>query len=50
MRRYLIFATASLSLFMSSIDGSVVAVAVPPVIKDLQMNLLLAAMLRQVAP
>jgi EmrB/QacA subfamily drug resistance transporter len=43
MRRYFIFATAGLSLFMVSIDGSVVAVAVPTLIKDLNTSLLWAA-------
>jgi EmrB/QacA subfamily drug resistance transporter len=43
MRRYLVFATAGLSLLMSSIDGSVVAVAFPSLIKDLGTNLLWAA-------
>lgn len=43
MRRYLVFATAGLSLLMSSIDGSVVAVAFPSLIKDLDTNVLWAA-------
>ncbi len=43
MRRYLIFATAGLGLLMSSIDGSVVAVAFPHIIRDLGTNVLWAA-------
>jgi len=43
MRRYFVFATAGLGLLMSSIDGSVVAVAFPNIIKDLGTNLLWAA-------
>jgi len=40
MRRYLVFATASLGLLMYSIDSTVVAVAFPHLIKDLDTNLL----------
>ena len=43
MRRYIIFATAGLGLLMSSIDGGVVAVAFPALIKDFGTNLLWAA-------
>lgn len=43
MRRYVIFATAGLGLLMSSIDGSVVAVAFPNLVKDLGTNVLWAA-------
>ncbi len=43
MRRYFIFATAALGLLMASIDGAVVAVAFPNLIKDLGTNLLWAA-------
>ena len=43
MRRYLIFAIAGLGLLMSSIDGSVVAVAFPHLIRDLGTNVLWAA-------
>ena len=43
MRRYLIFVAAGLSLLMSSIDGTVVAVALPNLIKDLGTNVLWAA-------
>jgi EmrB/QacA subfamily drug resistance transporter len=43
MRRYFIFATAGLGLLMSSIDGSVVAVAFPHLIRDLGTNVLWAA-------
>jgi EmrB/QacA subfamily drug resistance transporter len=42
IRRYLVFATASLGLLMYSIDSSVVAVAFPHLIKDLGTNLLWA--------
>jgi len=43
MRRYLIFISAGLCLLMYSIDGTVVAVAFPNFIKDLQTNVLWAA-------
>jgi EmrB/QacA subfamily drug resistance transporter len=43
MRRYLIFVAAGLSLLMSSIDGTVVAVALPNLIEDLGTNVLWAA-------
>ncbi len=43
MRRYLIFASAGLSLLMYSIDSTVVAVAFPNLIKDLNTNVLWAA-------
>ena len=43
MRRYLIFASAGLSLLMYSIDSEVVAVAFPHLIKDLGTNVLWAA-------
>jgi EmrB/QacA subfamily drug resistance transporter len=43
MRRYLIFVCAGLSLFMYSIDMTVVAVAFPNFIKDLGTNVLWAA-------
>ncbi len=43
MRRYLIFASAGLSLLMYSIDSTVVAVAFPHFIKDLNTNILWAA-------
>jgi EmrB/QacA subfamily drug resistance transporter len=43
MRRYLIFASVGLSLLMYSIDTTVVAVAFPHVIKDLDTNVLWAA-------
>ena len=43
MRRYLIFVSAGLSLLMSSIDMTVVAVAFPNFIKDLDTNVLWAA-------
>ncbi len=43
MRRYLIFVSAGLSLFMVSIDMTVVAVAFPNFIKDLGTNVLWAA-------
>jgi EmrB/QacA subfamily drug resistance transporter len=43
MRRYLIFVAAGLGLLMSSIDGTVVAVALPSLIEDLGTNLLWAA-------
>ncbi len=42
MRRYFVFATASLGLLMYSIDSSVVAVAFPHLIRDLGTNLLWA--------
>jgi EmrB/QacA subfamily drug resistance transporter len=42
MRRYLVFATASLGLLMYSIDSTVVAVAFPHLIRDLDTNLLWA--------
>ena len=43
MRRYLIFGSAGLSLLMFSIDSTVVAVAFPHFIKDLDTNVLWAA-------
>ena len=43
MRRYLIFVSAGLSLLMYSIDSTVVAVAFPHFIKDLDTNVLWAA-------
>lgn len=43
MHRYLIFASAGLTLLMYSIDGTVVAVAFPHFIKDLDTNILWAA-------
>jgi EmrB/QacA subfamily drug resistance transporter len=43
MRRYLIFASAGLSLLMYAIDATVVAVAFPHFIKDLGTNVLWAA-------
>ncbi len=43
MRRYLIFVAAGLGLLMSSIDGTVVAVALPNLIEDLGTNVLWAA-------
>ncbi len=43
MRRYLIFALASLGLLMSSIDATVVAVALPNFIKDFGATILWAA-------
>jgi EmrB/QacA subfamily drug resistance transporter len=43
MRRYLIFVSAGLSLLMYSIDSTVVAVAFPHLIKDLETNVLWAA-------
>ena len=43
MRRYLIFASAGLSLFMYSIDGTMVAVAFPHFIKEFNTNVLWAA-------
>lgn len=43
MRRYLIFIAASLGLLMYSIDSTVVAVAFPNLIKDLDTNVLWAA-------
>ena len=43
MRRYLIFVSVGLSLLMSSIDSTVVAVAFPHFIKDLGTNVLWAA-------
>ena len=43
MRRYVIFASAGLSLLMWSIDSEVVAVAFPHLIKDLHTNVLWAA-------
>ena len=43
MRRYIIFATTGLSLLMWSIDGEVVAVAFPHLIRDLHTNVLWAA-------
>ncbi len=43
MRRYLIFVAAGLSLLMYSIDATVVAVAVPDLISELQTNVLWAA-------
>ncbi len=43
MRRYLIFVSVGLSLLMSSIDTTVVAVAFPYLIKDLGTNILWAA-------
>ena len=43
MRRYLIFAAASLGLLMYSIDATVVAVAFPNFIKDFGTNVLWAA-------
>jgi len=42
MRRYLVFATASLGLLMYAIDSTVVAVAFPHLIKELGTNLLWA--------
>ncbi len=42
MRRYLIFISVGLGLLMSSIDGSVVAVAFPNLIKELGTNVLWA--------
>jgi MFS family permease len=42
MRRYLIFVTAALGLLMSSIDTTVVAVAVPNFMKDLGTNVIWA--------
>lgn len=43
MRRYLIFAVAGLGLLMSSIDGTVVAVAFPSFIKEFGATILWAA-------
>ena len=43
MRRYLIFISAGLSLFMYSIDSTMVAVAFPNLIRDLGTNVLWAA-------
>jgi EmrB/QacA subfamily drug resistance transporter len=43
MRPYLIFASAGLSLIMWSIDTTVVAVALPQLVKDLNTNVLTAA-------
>jgi EmrB/QacA subfamily drug resistance transporter len=43
MRRYLVFATAGLSLLMYSIDGTAVAVALPRFIKELDTTVLRAA-------
>jgi len=43
MRRYLIFVSVGLSLLMYSIDGTVVAVAFPHLMKDLGTNVLWAA-------
>ena len=43
MRRYIIFASAGLSLLMWSIDGQVVAVAFPHLIEDLHTDVLWAA-------
>src|SRR5512137_2208143 len=43
MRRYLVFISAGLCLLMYSIDATVVAVAFPNFIKDLQTNVLWAA-------
>ncbi len=43
MRRYLIFISVALGLLMSSIDGSVMAVAFPNLIQDLGTNVLWAA-------
>ncbi len=43
MRRYLIFATAGLSLLMYAIDSTAVAVAFPSFIKDFDTNVLWAA-------
>ncbi len=43
MRPYLIFASVGLSLLMLSIDSTVVAVAMPSLIKDLHTNVLWAA-------
>jgi MFS family permease len=43
MRRYLIFGSAGLSILMFSIDSTVVAVAFPHFIKDLDTNILWAA-------
>ncbi len=42
MRRYLVFATASLSLLMYTIDGTAVAVALPSFIRDLHTDVLWA--------
>jgi EmrB/QacA subfamily drug resistance transporter len=42
MRRYLVFATASLGLLMYAIDSTVVAVAFPHLIRDLNTNVLWA--------
>ena len=43
MRRYLIFASAGMSLLMYSIDGTAVAVALPHLMGDLSTNLLWAS-------
>ncbi len=43
MRRYLVFITAGLSLFMYAIDGTVVAVAFPNFTRELQANVLWSA-------
>ncbi len=43
MRPYLIFASAGLSLLMFSIDSTVVAVALPELVKDLHTSVLVAA-------
>ena len=43
MRPYLVFASAGLSLLMWSIDSTVVAVALPQLVKDLHTNILIAA-------
>jgi EmrB/QacA subfamily drug resistance transporter len=43
MLKYLVFATAALSLLMASIDSSVIAVAFPQMINDLGTNVLWAA-------
>ena len=43
MRRYLIFASAALSLFMYSIDSTAVAVAFPNFIREFNTNILWAA-------
>ncbi len=43
MRRYVIFAISGFALLMYSIDGTVVAVAFPQLIKDLNTSVLWAA-------
>ena len=42
MRRYLIFAVASIILLLSAIDGTAVAVAYPVIISDFNVSLVIA--------